>query len=107
LIKWLFGTATNKDLHKINQIVDKMGKQQKEITHVLAQRATLVNESLWETHTTLTLVEKQSQDTLTLNLSINSSTTKLDNLATQVEQRWATWKGVERRLEAAETTVMN
>jgi hypothetical protein len=99
LMKWLFGTATNKDLHKINQEVDKIGKQQKEITHVLAQQATLVNESLWETHTMLTLVEKQTQDTRKLNLSINSLTTKLDYLVTQVEQRWATWEEVERRLD--------
>jgi hypothetical protein len=48
---------------------------------------------------------RKTQDTLTLNLSVNSLTTKLEYLITQVENRWATWKEVGQRLEAAETTI--
>ena len=67
-LKWLFGVATQKDLEKLSRELETLASQDKEITHILERQATLVNESLWEVHTTTLMVRDLDQKTKNLEV---------------------------------------
>ena len=68
ILEWLFGTATNENLAKTNEEVNKLSNQEQEITHLLAEQAT-VNETIWESRLELNLINKLSHQATSLNFS--------------------------------------
>ena len=69
LLEWLFGTATDERLNKINDKVGRVSTHQKEIAHLLAEQATVLNETLWKSRAELELINRVNDKNNTLNLS--------------------------------------
>ena len=87
MLKWLFGTSTDKDLKKLNLMVSRLNTQEKEITHLLTQQASHINESLWESQAELIAIEKLAHTSATMNLTLHSVVNQLDSLTTLEETR--------------------
>ena len=70
-LKWLFGLATQRDLEGINEKIRGLTTRQDEITHLLQQQVTVVNESLWEVRTTTLMMGELRLEYQALLLAIN------------------------------------
>ena len=86
LLKWLFGTSTDKDLKKLNLMVSRLNTQEK-ITHLPTQQASHISESLWESQAELIAIEKLAHTSATMNLTLHSVVNQLDSLTTLEETR--------------------
>ncbi len=82
ILKWLFGVATQVDLVGVNLQVEGLTNRQNEITHIIAQQATIVNESLWEIRTTTKMLAELREAYTTLG----NVTTQLYNRVTKLEE---------------------
>ena len=50
-MNWLFGTASSKQFTDLDIQFRKLAKRTGDITHIVQQHASLINETLWETKT--------------------------------------------------------
>jgi transposase InsO family protein len=105
LLEWLFGTATDESLEAINLQVSKLEKQEKEITHLFAEQATVLNETLWETRTELNVIEKLTFQATSLNMSTLELRRKYNDLETTENARWTAWATIEQGLENADASL--
>ena len=78
LIKWLFGTPSNKDLEQITKKFAAIDHFDKEVTHLITDQATLINETIKETRI-------NAQTLKIVNEALESLDNALTKLATAVE----------------------
>ncbi|KAK4006495.1 hypothetical protein OUZ56_011649 [Daphnia magna] len=72
ILKWLFGVSTQKDLEELNNQIQNLSQNQREIIHIVDKQATVLNESLWETRTNAKLIkELRGQYLILRNATIN------------------------------------
>jgi hypothetical protein len=76
------------------------------MTHLLAEQATVLNETLWETWAKLHLIDKISIQNNALNLSIINLGLNVRDLEATETARWVTWALLDEGLEIAETTLI-
>ncbi|KZS02277.1 Uncharacterized protein APZ42_000741 [Daphnia magna] len=67
MLKWLFGVTTHADLLNLNNKIETMGKQNREVVHVLDKHASIVNETLQLTRENLVLLQDLQQQSTILN----------------------------------------
>ena len=106
LLEWLFGTATDERLNKINDKVGRLSTHQKEITHLLAEQATVLNETLWESRAELELINRVNDKNNALNLRLLDLAHYAHDQKAVENGRWVAWALLEEGLESAETTLL-
>ena len=106
LLEWLFGTATDERLNKINDKVGRVSTHQKEITHLLAEQATVLNETLWESRAELELINRVNDKNNALNLRLLDLAHYAHDQEAVENGRWVAWALLEEGLESAKTTLL-
>jgi len=71
-MKWLFGLATSDDVAQLNTHLMQTDAQSKEVLHLIAQQATIVNETLWETRRTMSLVKDLEAEIIKVETYVRS-----------------------------------
>ncbi|KZS19609.1 Uncharacterized protein APZ42_013879 [Daphnia magna] len=71
MLKWLFGVTTQADLLDLHNKIETMGKQNREIVHVLDKHASIVNETLQLTRENLVLLQELQQQSAILNKRVD------------------------------------